>query len=89
MTEKTGRMMSDEVGERFQECMAVLRKIHETRAREAGDDPAAIFDSLRIYMIAATAYLARSGLRSTDKDLREVLRSMLELGINDYQFNER
>ena len=85
----SNRMMSAEAGERFIACLEALRKTHEYCSKEAGNTPVAIFDALRIYMTVAAAYLVRSGMPGTDEDMRKILRDLLELGIGDFQFNER
>ena len=86
---KQDRTLSDESGARFVECMNVLHKVHETFSREVGSTPTALFHAIRLYMVAATAYAARSGMKGTDEEMRAALHELLDAGINDYQFNER
>jgi len=81
--------VSDESGKKFQECSALLREVHEVFSRELGNTTEAIFDSVRLYLIVAAAYIARSDPNVGDEELRMVLHNLLELAINDYQFNER
>ena len=88
--DKPGRPMSDESGERLMECMRALRKLHDVLIKEeGGNTPAAFFHAIRIYMVAVAGYFARSELRGTDEETRVVLHDLLDLGIDDFQFNER
>lgn len=82
-------MMSEEAGARLMECSAAIYKTHATFFGETGDSRFAVFDALRLYMVAAAAFLARSGMHVTDENLHTVLYEMVDLAINDYQMNER
>ena len=79
--------VSEETGPPFKACLDAIRKMHEVFLKE-NPTPAAIFDAIRLYMVVAAAFLEQN-LRGTDEEMRAVLHSMLDLGINDYQFNER
>ena len=81
--------VSDESGKKFQECSVLLREIYEVFSREVGGTTEALFDSVRLYMIVAAAHIARSDPNAGNEDLRMILHNLLELAINDYQFNER
>jgi len=81
--------VSDESGKKFQECSVLLRTVHEVFSREIGNTAEALFDSVRLYMIVAAAHIALSDPDVGDEELRTILHNLLELAINDYQFNER
>ena len=83
-------MMSDECGQRFGACMVALCKAHEVFLKEGSGAAEALFHAVRMNMIVAAAYLARNSPKEIDdEELRTVLHGLLELGINDYQHNER
>lgn len=89
MTDKSNRFMSVEAGEGFIACTDALRKTHKVLALEQNGDPTSLFDAVRLYMIAAVIYLARGDMKGSDEEMREALHSMLDMAINDYQFNQR
>ncbi len=82
------RLLSTEINEQFEVALAVLSKIRDSFFEEEKSSYA-IFDAIRIYMVAAAVFLERNEMKGTDENLRAVLHNMLKLAIDDFQFNER
>jgi|HubBroStandDraft_2_1064218.scaffolds.fasta_scaffold28118_3 hypothetical protein len=84
------RHLSLAVGEKFLQCLDSIHELHEVFMCEGDSTSAAILNALRTYMIATAAYLSRSGGAAlSDVEFRAALHSLLDKGIDDYQFNER
>ena len=81
--------MSPEMNEKFVEHVHSLRKLQEVLLREQNGAYSAVFDAIRVHMVCAAAALSRSGMHMNDEELKDALHSILDMGIADFQYNER
>ena len=89
------RLLSNEVGERFLDCIKSIQAVHDAFLREGAPSGAqarsyTLFDAVRTCLTAAAVFINRSGeVAFTDAELRETLHMLVEKAVDDYQANMR